>query len=65
MAYASKTKIWHTASLHVHKSSWMKILSNKKDTLAVKQNNYATKMVNAYIVYDLDAWQNNPLNNFK
>ena len=43
----------------------MKILSNKKDTLAVKQNNYATKIVNAYIVYDLNAWPNNPLNNFK
>ena len=43
----------------------MKILSNKKDTLAVKQNNYATKIVNAYIAYDLDAWPNNSLKNFK
>ena len=27
-----------------------------KDPLAVKQNNYTTKIVNGYIVYDLDAW---------
>ena len=27
-----------------------------KDPLAVEQNNYLTKMVNVYIVYDLDAW---------
>ena len=26
-----------------------------KDCLAVKQNNYSTKIVNDYIVYDLDA----------
>ena len=27
-----------------------------KDPLAVEQNNYATKIVNAYIAYGLDAW---------
>ena len=27
-----------------------------KDSLAVEQNNYLSKIVNAYIVYDLDAW---------
>ena len=26
-----------------------------KDPLAVEQNNYLTKIVNAYIIYDLDA----------
>ena len=36
-----------------------------KDPSAVQQNNYTTKIVNAYIVCDLDAWPNNPLNNFK
>ena len=36
-----------------------------KDRLAGKQHNYATKIVNVYIVYDLYAWPNNPLNNFK
>ena len=28
-----------------------------KDPLAREQNNYATKIVNAYVVYDLNAWQ--------
>ena len=36
-----------------------------KDPLALEENNYATKVVNAYIVYALDACLNNPLNNFK
>ena len=36
-----------------------------KDPLALEENNYAAKAVTAYIVYELDAWLNNPLNNFK
>ena len=36
-----------------------------KYLLAVEQNNYASKIVNVYIVYDLDAWPRNPTNNFK
>ena len=36
-----------------------------KDNLAVKQNNYATKSVNAYIIYNLDASPNNTFNSFK
>ena len=36
-----------------------------KDPLAVEQNNYLTKIVNIYIVYDLAAWTRNPINNFK
>ena len=36
-----------------------------RDPLAVEQNNYATKIVNAYIAYDLDNWPRNPTNNFK
>ena len=35
-----------------------------KDPLAVEQNNYITKIVNAYIVYDLYKCTNNPLRNF-
>ena len=35
-----------------------------RDPLAVEQNNCDTKIVNAYIVYDLDAWPKNPTNNF-
>ena len=36
-----------------------------KDPLAVEQNNYLTKIINVYIVYDLDAWPRNSTNNFK
>ena len=38
-----------------------------KDHLALKQNNNLTKIVNACIVYDLDAWPKSPTNksNFK
>ena len=36
-----------------------------KDPLAVKQINYLTKIVNIYLVYELDAWPRNPTNNFK
>ena len=27
-----------------------------RDLLAVEQNNYLSKIVNLYIVYDVDAW---------
>ena len=36
-----------------------------KDSLAVEKNNFATKIVNVYTVYDLDSWPRNPNNNFK
>ena len=36
-----------------------------KYPLAVEQNKYLTKIVNVYIVYDLDSWPRNPTNNFK
>ena len=36
-----------------------------KDTLAVEQNNYLTKIVNTYIFYDLASWPRIPTNNFK
>ena len=36
-----------------------------KDPLAVEQNNCTTKIVNVYIVYELDAWPRNSTNNFK
>ena len=35
-----------------------------KDPLGAEQNHYATKIVNAYMVYDLDTWPNNSLRNF-
>ena len=36
-----------------------------KDPLAIEQNNYVSKIVNVYIVFDLDAWPRNPTNDFK
>ena len=35
-----------------------------KDSLAVEENGYLRKIVNVYIVYELDAWPRNPTNNF-
>ena len=62
----SKLKPLYTAFLHSIKSSEYRIrIKFDKDPLAVKQNNYLIKIVNVYIVYDLDAWPRNPTNNFK
>ena len=36
-----------------------------KDTLAVEQSNYLTKIVNVYVAYDLDARAKISLRNFK
>ena len=36
-----------------------------KDPLTVEQRNYASKIINIYIAYDLDAWPRNPADNFK
>ena len=36
-----------------------------KDPLAAEQNDYTTKILNAYIVYDFDGWPRNPINDFK
>ena len=35
------------------------------DRLPIEQENQTTNLVNAYMVYDLDAWPSNPTNNFK
>ena len=32
--------------------------------MARDKNNYATKMVNVYIFYDLDYWPSNTIDNF-
>ena len=36
-----------------------------KKSLAIEQNNYLTKTVDFYTVYDLDIWSRSPTNNFK
>ena len=64
--YNSKLKPLYTAFLHSIKLSGYKMgIKFDKDPLAVEQNNYLTKIVNVYIVYDLAAWTRNPTNNFK
>ena len=55
-----------SAFLHVIKISGYRIgIKFHKDPLAVEQNNYLTKIVNVYIVYDLDARPIKPTNKFK
>ena len=62
----SELKPLYTACLHSIKISEYKMrIKFDKDPLAVEQNTYATKIVNSYIVYDLDGWPRNPTNNFK
>ena len=41
------------------------VIKLDKDPLVVEQNHYLNKIINVYNVYDLDAWQKNPTNNFK
>ena len=41
------------------------MLELKKDSTNYRGTNYATEIVNGYIIYDLDAWPRNPNNNFK
>ena len=55
----------YTAFLHSMKLSGYRMrIKFDKDPLAVEQSNYLTKVVNDYIVYDLDNWPNILLRNF-
>ena len=64
--YNSKLKPLYTDFLHSIKVSGYKMGTQVgKDPLAVEQNNYLTKIVSVYIVYDLAAWSTNLTNNFK
>ena len=63
--YNSKLKPLYTAFLHSIKLFDYKMrIKFDKNPLAVEQNNYSTKIVNVYIVYDLDALPKIPLRNF-
>ena len=35
-----------------------------RQPLDIEENNYASKIKNAYIVYESDTWTNNPIRNF-
>ena len=64
--YISNLKPLYNAFLHSIKLSGYKMgIKFDKDPLAVEESNYSTKIVNVYIVYDLEAWPRNPTNNFK
>ena len=64
--YSFKLKPFYTGFLHSIKlSGYRKGIKFDKDPLAVEQNICVSKIVNAYIVYDLDAWSRYPFNNFK
>ena len=59
-------KLLYTAFLHNIKLSGYRIgMQFDISILVAKQNNYAIKIVNACIVYDLDDWPKISLNNFK
>ena len=62
--YSSKLTPLYTAFLHNMKRSGYRIRIQLNNS-AVKQNNYATKIVNAYIAYDLDDWSKYPNRIFK
>ena len=55
----------YTSFLHNIKNSVYKMgMQFNNSILVVEKSNYATKIVNAHIVYDLDNSPRNPLNNF-
>ena len=61
-----KLKPLHTFFLHSAKLSGYRIgIKFDKDPLALEQNKYLSKILNVYMVYDLDALPRNPTNNSK
>ena len=55
--YNSQLKPLCTAFLHrIKLSGYIMGIKFGEDPLYVEQNNYLTKIVNVYVVYDLDAW---------
>ena len=64
--YNSKRKPLYTALLHSIKLSRYRTgIKFDKDPLIVEQNNYLSKIVNVYIVNDLDAWPSHRTNSFE
>ena len=55
----SEQGLWHSIKL-----SDKVAIKFDKDPLAVEQNNFATKIVNAYTVYELDTSPNVTLKNY-
>ena len=58
--YDSKCKSLYIVFLHSIKVSGYRIVIKfDNDPLAVEQNNYMTKILNVYIINDLDTWARN------
>ena len=55
---------WHFFN-HQIEGSKSNLSSKKNGGIYMGTVYYLTKIVNIYIVYDLDAWPRNPINNFK
>ena len=63
--FNSKLKPLNTAFLrNIKISEYRIVIKFDKEPLVIEQNNYLTKIVNVYIVYDLDAWPKILLRNF-
>ena len=64
-SYTCKLKELYTAFLRSKKLAGYRMrIKLDKDPFAVEQNNYTIKILNVYIVNDLDAWPKNPINKF-
>ena len=61
--YIHRFKRLYTAFLHSIRLSGYKMEKKKINIQPKKQNIYASKIVNVYLVYDLDASTRNPTNN--
>ena len=65
-SYTCKLKELYTAFLRSKKFAGYRMrIKFDKDPFAVEQNNYTIKILDVYIVNDLDTWPKNPINNFK
>ena len=63
--YTFNLTSYYTTFLHSTKISRYGILIKfDNSALVVEENNYVSKIVNAYIIYDLDDWPKIPLNKF-
>ena len=57
--------IYHSLTESIKLSGYRLGIIFDKDPLAVEQNNYAIKIVNIYIVCDLDVWAKNSTKDLK
>ena len=63
--FNSKPKPLYIVFLHsIKPSEYRTGIKFDKDPLAVEQKNYMRKLVNIYIVYDVDVFPNVPLRSF-